>query len=377
MEPIRILQVIGQMNRGGAESMIMNLYRAIDKNRVQFDFVEHFPSRTAYDDEIEKNEGVIYRCPQFTPKTVIRYIKWWNDFFSSKGRQYHIIHGHIGSSAAIYLRIAKKHGLYTIAHSHSAGYENNLHGFFYRVLSFPTRYIADHYFACSKEAGISRYGKKVGNDIQRCQVINNAINSKLFVYNQAIRDAYRAELGLEKHKIVIGHVGRFIPVKNHAFLLDLICELRKVIPDISLLLIGDGPLKPEIEEKSKDAGVDDITIFSGVRSDVAQLMQAMDFFVFPSLFEGLPVSLIEAQAAGLKCLCSDCITLDADVTGNCSFLPLDNLEVWVETVKKELLYEREDYSRVIEDAGYDVSRTAFMMTDFYEKAYKRISENHR
>ena len=158
-EPIRILHVIGIMNRGGAETMIMNLYRNIDRSKVQFDFVENEGDTADFDEEILSLGGNIFHCPRYVGKNHLTYCRWWRDFFASHKGVYAVVHGHIGSTAAIYLSIAKRHGAYTIAHSHSAGFGSAM----YRVFSYPTRYVADHFFACSRDAGISRYGKKVGS----------------------------------------------------------------------------------------------------------------------------------------------------------------------------------------------------------------------
>ncbi len=150
-EPIRILHVIGIMNRGGAETMIMNLYRNIDRNKVQFDFVENSSEPAAFDEEILSLGGKIYRCPHYNGKNHFAYVKWWNTFFQKHPGEYPIVHGHLGSTAAIYLSVAKKHGAYTIAHSHSAGSGSAM----YRMFAYPTRYIAAKLFGCSKDAGLS------------------------------------------------------------------------------------------------------------------------------------------------------------------------------------------------------------------------------
>ena len=211
--PIRILHVIGVLNRGGAETMIMNLYRSIDRTKVQFDFVENEGDEAAFDAEIRRLGGRIYHCPRYKGLNHFAYERWWNDFFKSHRGEYPIVHGHIGSTAAIYLSIAKKYGAFTIAHSHSAGLGSTM----YRIFAYPTRYIADHFFACSRAAGVSGYGKKVGNDISRCQMLNNAINAKKFVFCREARQQMRNDLHLSDNTVVIGHVGRFVEAKNHLF----------------------------------------------------------------------------------------------------------------------------------------------------------------
>ena len=174
--PIRVLHVIGIMNRGGAETMIMNLYRNIDRTKVQFDFVENSNEPAAFDAEIRALGGKVYRCPHYNGKNHFTYIKWWNTFFLTHKDEYPIVHGHLGSTAAIYLSIAKKYGAYTIAHSHSTGTGSII----YRIFSYRTRYIADFFMACSVDAAIARYGKKVGNNKNYCNILNNAINIDKF-----------------------------------------------------------------------------------------------------------------------------------------------------------------------------------------------------
>lgn len=361
-EPIRILHVIGIMNRGGAETMIMNLYRNIDRNKVQFDFVENSGEPAAFDEEILSLGGKIYRCPHYNGKNHFAYVKWWNTFFQKHSGEYPIIHGHLGSTAAIYLSIAKKHGAYTIAHSHSAGSGSAM----YRMFAYPTRYIADKFFACSKDAGISRYGKTVGNDSIRCQVLNNAIDARRFSFNQETRKQVRSELHIAENAIVIGHVGRFVEAKNHLFLIDVFADVRKRDPNAVLLLIGDGERRAEIQAAIAEKHLDDAVILTGVRSNVWDFYQAMDVFVFPSVYEGLPVSLVEAQAAGLPCCVSSNVPKDSAITDLVQFISLeDRSEKWAEIALRSVKTSRPDMLSEIQNAGFDVISTANWLENFY------------
>lgn len=361
-EPIRILHVIGIMNRGGAETMIMNLYRNIDRNKVQFDFVENSGEPAAFDEEILSLGGKIYRCPHYNGKNHFAYVKWWNTFFQKHSGEYPIIHGHLGSTAAIYLSIAKKHGAYTIAHSHSAGSGSAM----YRMFAYPTRYIADKFFACSKDAGISRYGKTVGNDSIRCQVLNNAIDARRFSFNQETRKQVRSELHIAENAIVIGHVGRFVEAKNHLFLIDVFADVRKRDPNAVLLLIGDGERRAEIQAAIAEKRLEDAVILTGVRSNVWDFYQAMDVFVFPSIYEGLPVSLVEAQAAGLPCCVSLNVPKDSAITDLVQFISLeDRSEKWAEIALRSVKTSRPDMLSEIQNAGFDVISTANWLENFY------------
>ena len=366
---IRILQVIGIMNRGGAETMIMNLYRNIDRTKIQFDFVENEGDEAVFDEEIQQLGGKIFRCPRYKGRNHFAYIKWWNSFFMSHAGEYPIVHGHIGSTAAIYLSIAKKYGAYTIAHSHSA----DVGSVMYRVFAYPTRYIADHFFTCSKAAGIARYGRKVGNDSERCQVLNNAVDTVKFVFSPQMRQQMRSALHIKENAVVIGHVGRFVEAKNHLFLIDVFSKIFKRNSNAVLLLIGDGELRPEIERAIVEKQLDNAVILTGVRPNVWDYYQAMDVFLFPSVYEGLPVSMVEAQAAGLPCCVSANVPRDAAITDLVDYLPLENgAEKWAEIVLEKAGKPRVDMRNEIQAAGFDVASTA----NWLEKYYLNVVKNH-
>ncbi len=368
-EPIRILHVIGIMDRGGAEAMIMNLYRNIDRTRIQFDFVVHSPTSGVYEPEIRALGGKFYHCPKFTPKNLPAYTKWWNNFFRSEGKQYTLVHGHIGSSAAVYLSIAKKYRKFTIAHSHNTSVVKSLMQNLYDVAAYPTRYIADYFFACSREAGVDRYGSKVVLDKFRFSVLNNAIDTAQYAYSQEIRNSVRNSLGIAPHTTVIGHVGRFAPQKNHTFLLDIFAAAAKKCADLHLLLAGDGPLRTEMEQKAKNLGIAEKVTFLGIRSDVNELLMAMDVFLFPSLYEGLGVVLIEAQTAGLPCLVSHTIPDEATLADVLIFRHtlVASAEDWSNHLLK-ILQEKGSRNSQVEQAcakGYDIHTTAKWLEEFY------------
>ena len=365
--PIRVLHVIGIMNRGGAENMIMNLYRGIDRTKIQFDFVEHTSDHAAFDDEILSMGGHIYYCPRYNGKNHFSYIRWWKNFFQDHAKEYPIIHGHIGSTAAIYLSIAKKYGLYTIAHSHSAGAGSVI----FRCFSYPTRFVADHFFACSYDAGTSRYGNKVGQNPQLCQTLNNAIDTDKFIFNADIRKDYREQLKIHPDTLVVGHTGRFVDAKNHSFLLDVFAVVHKHKPDSVLLLVGDGELRPQIEDKIQQLHLEDAVIFTGVRNNVYDYYQVMDVFVMPSLYEGFPVTLVEAQAAGLPCLISDTIPDEVTLTDLIHFASLKSSpEIWAESIDRLSVCPRKNMGQEIRNKGYDIHSTASQLQRFYENVVK-------
>ena len=371
-EPIRVLHVIGIMNRGGAETMIMNLYRHIDRSKVQFDFVENSREPAAFDEEILDLGGRIYRCPHYNGKNHFTYVKWWNDFFKAHPKEYPIVHGHLGSTAAIYLSIAKKYGAYAIAHSHSSGTDHSLRSYLYQMMSYNTRNVADYFFACSEAAGKDRFGRKVISG-DHYAVLNNAIDVNHFSYNSRVREVVRDELGIGQNQLVVSHIGRYTKEKNHEFILKIFSELRKLGLGARLLMIGDGTLRTHIMQMAEQASLSSDVIFTGVRSDVERLMQAMDVFVLPSLYEGLPVTMVEAQAAGLPCIISDKVPPECILTeGLVDVMPLSaSPGAWAEKILAKRAIPRTDRRAEIAAHGFDITTEAVKLQEFYLKAYEQ------
>ncbi len=369
---IRILHVFHGMDCGGAENMIMNLYRKIDKSKIQFDFLVHTKKECFFDDEIKSLGGRIYRIPYFNGINYLTYIKALKDFFQNNN-EHAIIHGHLGSCASIYLNIAKKHGRFTVAHSHSTKPEvMNAKDFLYRIFSYPTRFIADCFLACSVDGGISRYGEKTVQRGNFC-VLKNAFDVKKYEFSEDIRNSKRKELGLE-NEFVVGHVGRFNEVKNHTFLLKVFKSYTDTNENAVLLLAGDGELRNKIEEEAKALNIYDKIRFLGVRKDVNELLMAMDVFVFPSLYEGLGIVIMEAQATGLKCVISDNIPSEV----NCTDLIIrkglkETSDKWAQAISKDN-YDRKKYNKELIDCGYNIDDTAKWLEDFYLKI---CIDNHK
>ena len=371
-EPIRVLHVIGIMNRGGAETMIMNLYRHIDRSKVQFDFVENSREPAAFDEEILSLGGRIYRCPHYNGKNHFTYVKWWNDFFKAHPKEYPIVHGHLGSTASIYLSVAKKYGAYAIAHSHSSGTDHSLHAKLYQIMSYNTRNVADYFFACSEVAGKDRFGSKVTSG-SHYAVLNNAIDVNRFSYNPSVRNAVRDELGIGQIQLVVGHIGRYTKEKNHEFILKIFSELKKMDSNARLLMVGDGKLRTHIMQMAEQASLSSDVIFTGVRSDVERLVQVMDVFVLPSLYEGLPVTMVEAQAAGLPCIISDKVPPECILTeGLVDIMTLSaSPKAWAEKILAKRAIPRTDRRAEIAAHGFDITTEAVKLQEFYLKAYEQ------
>lgn len=363
---LQILHVVGVMNRGGTEAMIMNLYRCIDRSKIQFDFVVHTDKEGLYDKEILGLGGRIYHCPRYVITNHFQYVQWWKQFLSDHGSDYRIVHGHIGSTAAIYLSIAGKNGAFTIAHSHNTKGKLSPREIVYRILSYRTRFTADFFFACSPEAGRDRFGRKI-TEGDRFRVVRNAIDASEFRYDEAVRYTVRDELGIGKEELVIGHVGRFEEQKNHRFLIDCFSRITESRRDARLLLVGDGSLRKEIENRAEAAGLRDKVIFAGIREDVNRFLMAMDVFVFPSLYEGLGVVLIEAQASGLPCVISDTIPDEAVITDELvQKLSLkDGLQNWEKKILLAASLQRNDCTEQIVNKGYDAGSAAKWLEAFY------------
>lgn len=367
-EPIRILQVFAEMNRGGAEMMIMNLYRHIDRERIQFDFIVHTPNDCAFDEEIKQLGGRIYKVPKYKGINHFAYKNVWENFFKNHS-EYKIIHGHVRSTASIYLKIAKKYSLTAIAHSHNTSSGTGIKANVKNVLQYPIRNISDYFLACSESAGKWLFGDKIVAS-NNFKVFNNAIDVEKFTFNNQIRDAIRKEFEIED-KFVIGHVGRFHPQKNHELLIDIFKNIHNKVEDSVLLLVGDGFLKESIQAKVIDEDIEDSVIFVGLRADVPDIFQGMDLFLFPSLFEGLGIAVVEAQAAGLSCIVSDQIPNEAIITNLVDKVHLSKEpEDWSKLALKKINYQRNDTSKLIKNAGYDVKENVKWLEKFYNSIGK-------
>lgn len=363
MEPIRVLQVIGGLNRGGAESMLVNLYKAIDKSKVQFDFIIHDANQNAYVKDIEALGGKIYVFPQFAFKNIGAYKKHWKEFLKNHP-EYKIIHSHVRSYAIVFVRIAKKLGLRTIVHSHSTSNGSGKKALIKNLMQLPLRKECDYLFACSKISGQWLFGEKAVT-APNYKMIKNAIDTNKYKVESSVRDEYRREFCGE-NKTVYGHVGRLSVPKNHRFLLEVFKKIVTKDPNSLLLIVGQGEIQNQIEGWISELELKDNVIMTGVRGDIPEVLSAMDVFLFPSLWEGLPVTVVEAQAAGLPCLVSDKVTDEVKVSDAVTYLPIDKgIDCWVSNALN-LKGKRFDVISDIKKAGFDVSESAKELEIFYK-----------
>ncbi len=370
MEPIRVLQVLGTLNLGGAESRVMDLYRNMDRSKIQFDFLIHSNEKQHFQEEVEALGGKIYRLPRFKVYNYVSYYKAVKRFFREHS-EIKAVHGHMTSTASIYLSVAKKCGIpMTIAHARSAGVDQGIKGKITVFLRRNLKRQVDYCFTCSALAGEAVFGKEAMEE-GRVRTIPNAIEASKYTFDSVIREKIRKELKIED-KFVIGHVGRFDFMKNHKFLLDVFEKIEKENKNTVLMLLGDGPMRTEIEALAKEKGLADKVLFMGRRKNISDYFQAMDYFVFPSLFEGLPGTVVEAQAAGVRCLIADTITEEVAFSSLVTRFSLDKTaEEWAEFVLKTNEYKRENTLQMIEDADFDVKKQIENMTAFYKTAEKK------
>lgn len=363
--PVRVLHAAVNMNRGGAETLVMNLYRNIDRSKVQFDFLTC--KEGVFDAEILELGGKVHRIPYVTEIGHFGYLKALHSFFAAH-REYKILHSHMDKMSGFVLRAAKKAGVpVRVAHSHSTNSEGGVSARIYKW--YASQFIsscATNFMACSYSAANWLFGKNSGG----CLIIKNGINLKNFTCSPDVRKQIRDDLGINENCLVVGHVGRFYEPKNHDFIIDIFEEFARFNPDSVLILVGDGLLRSVIQNKVTGLNLQDKVKFLGVRSDVNRLLQAFDVFIFPSLYEGLPVTLIEAQGAGVPCLISNTITSEVDMGINLvEYLPLNDKMAWVERIKNMGIRSFTDIkAEALVKKGYDIQNISAWIKDFYLNA---------
>lgn len=351
-QPIVVAQIMGKWVGGGVEAVIMNYYRNIDRTKIQFDFICDSDSTNIPYDEIKKLGGKVIICPPY--QKVLKYEKFLIDLF--KKNNYKIVHSNINALSVFPLRAAKCAGVpVRIAHNHSTTnkkeWKKNLMK--QALRPFSKKYATD-YFACTEHAGRWLFGDRTFEQ-GKVYILNNAIDLDKYKYNQKIRKNIRKELGINDDTLVIGHIGRFVAQKNHTFLIDIFNELHKKKKNSILLLIGQGPLMDEIKEKVEMLGISDSVKFLGQRGDVDELYNVMDLFLFPSLYEGLGMVLIEAQANGLPCIASTEVPPIAKVSDKAIFVGLEKtIKKWTEIVEENVVYDRIVDFNKIKELGYDI-----------------------
>lgn len=366
---IRIAQIMGKWIGGGVEAVVMNYYKNINHDKVQFDFIFDDDSTDIPYDEIEALGGKIILIPPY--QKVLKYHKALKKVL--KEGNYKVVHSHINTLSVFSLFAAKCAGVpVRIAHNHSTTnkkeWKKNLLKQVFRPF---IKFFATDYFACTEHAGRWAFGNKKFKK-GKVNVLNNAIELDKFQYDSKVRKIRRKELKIKDSTLVVGHAGRFVAQKNHSFIIDIFNEVHKINDDSVLLLVGQGPLMNQIKEKVKKLKLEDSVIFLGQRNDINELYQVFDVFLFPSLYEGLGIVLIEAQCSGLPCFASTEVPSIANVTGNLDFVDLDcSPEIWATFILNSAdRTNRKSYIKEISDKGYNIKVENKKLEDYYLKYYK-------
>lgn len=363
---IRVLQIVRVMNRGGIECFLMNLYRNIDRENIQFDFLVQVDVEGAFDREILRLGGKIYHIPYLTDVGYVEYSKILFRFFKEHS-EYQIVHSHLNSMSGPVLKMAAKVNIpVRVAHAHNGKLKGNFKERMLRsMLQSNIPQYATHLLACSQDAAKCIFGRAA----KKAHIIHNGIDFTPFVFRESVRKEKRQELDIAD-KFVIGHVGRFYEQKNHKFILDIFYNIQQEREDAVLVLVGDGPLRQDMKKKAEAYHIENKVMFLGVREDIGQLMQAMDVFLFPSLYEGAPVVLLEAQTNGLQCIISDIISNEVAVTNFIHALSLSETDKeWANVVLRIKPTEysvREEAIKYIENTGYDIREVVKQMSLFYQ-----------
>jgi len=369
-EPIRVCEFVGNMNGGGVEAVVMNYYRHVDRTKVQFDFIVTESSTLVPREEMESLGARVFTVPAYTNLPAFQKAAY--DLFREH-TEWKIVHAHMNALNVFPLKEAAKAGVpVRISHSHStAGKGETVKNAAKAILKTQANRWPTERFACSRFAGEWLFGK--GTPFE---VVYNAIDLNRFFFSAPARAKVRAGLGLVGGQVVIGHVGRFMPQKNHRFLLDAFSRAAQRRDDLVLLCVGSGEAEALAESWVREHGLQAKVRFLGQRDDVNRLYQAFDVFALPSLYEGLGLVGVEAQAAGLPCLLSDRITREVDVTGTCEFLPINDPKVWADALCA--LEPKTDVERSATDrsdfANYDIVKQGQWLTDKYLRLYEGATE---
>ena len=372
-EPIRVAQIMGKWLGGGVEAVVINYYRHIDRTKIQFDFICDEDSTNIPYEEIEQLGGKVILIPPY--QRAFKYHKELKRVL--KEGNYKIIHSHISTMSVFSLFAAKCAGVpVRIAHSHSTtNKKEKKKNLMKQVLRPFSKVFATDYMCCSELAGRWLFGNKE-YDKGNVYLLNNAIDLDKFKYNESLRKKKRKELGIKDDTLVIGHIGRFVAQKNHDFLIDIFNEIHKKNNNSILLLAGQGPLMEDIKNKVKELNLDDSVKFLGQRNDANELYQAFDVFLLPSLYEGLPVVGVEAQAAGLLCYLSDDMTKETKVLDITKFMSLNNTpEEWADNILDDVKkYKRIDTFKEMTAKNFNIKEEAKKLEEYYLNLYNNGGE---
>ena len=354
----RILNIIRTMDMGGAQVMIMNIYRNIDKTKIQFDFLVN--EKGFFDKEILKMGGKIFYMPYITDIGQYLYSRKLQQFFKEH-TEYTIVHSHINQVSGIILESAHKANVpIRIAHAHSSNNKNHIIAKIYKkYLQNKINANATQLFACSKDAANWLFTKRADEAI----ILKNGINIEDFQFSEQKRKEIREKYNVKKNTTIIGNVARFEEVKNHIFLLQIFNEYQKINDNSVLMLVGEGKTKEKIQKEAKELNIENKVYFISNQKEISKYYCAFDYFVFPSQFEGLGIVLIEAQISGLKCFASDkVIPKETKITELIKYIDLDNsAKIWASQIPTNNQYER----KIVNNEEFNITTIAKKMEKFY------------
>lgn len=366
-EKLRVLYISDSLKqRFGITAVITNYLKHFDWKRMQVDLLVFDDSEQDVMDSYKKLGANIYFMPRLGLTNLFGFKKFMRDFFSE--HKYQIVHSHFYQIDQIVFRIAKAAGVKKcISHSHATKFSDyKIRAIRNRLMSLNIGNVADVWAACSDEAGETLFGHLYRTSPKR-YIVKNGIECQKYVFSDESRKSARKELAVADSDFVIGHVGSQKPQKNHSYLIDIFAEVCKKGGIYKLVLVGDGPLMPSMKSKVHNLGLDDKVLFLGTRNDAPRLFNAFDLFVLPSVFEGLGIVAVEAQANGLECLLSTTVPKEADITGVTYLSINDAPSVWADTIIKGGFSRHEDYNEKVVKAGYDIRNAALELQSFYEK----------
>ena len=368
---VRIIYVAEALTRNsGVASVIINLIQNITSDNIKIDLLTYKNGDANIIDNLKQYGVNVFYIPELGLTSFITFKKAVNDFFET--HEYDIVHSHFNQVDAIIFKIAKRHGIKVcISHSHNTKLsDSKMKAIRNRILCYKLPREATIWAACSEDAGKCLYGRKFSGSPRKL-IIHNGVDCKKFNYDEEARNTIRKEFHIEKNEILIGNIGGFRVQKNHEFLIEVFSVLHKRNPKYKLLLVGDGELKTFIEKKVNNLGLQDYVIFAGTRTDISKIMSGLDLFILPSLYEGLPVVGVEAQAAGLNCIFSDSITTEANLTG-VSYLSLkSSIETWCLQIENmEIQHDISKNYRVRRE-GFDVVTECRKLSCFYKEQFDK------
>lgn len=360
--PIRVAQIIGKMNAGGVKTVVMEYYTHINREQVQFDFIVDDDSLDVDGEEIQKMGGRVFLVPRY--QKLIPYIASLYHIFQRE--KFQIVHARINTLNVFPLFAAWLAGVpVRIAENLTTSHPSEKKTFLKKCLRPFQGVFATHRMACSEHCARWMYGPNYQR--RGVKIFKTAYSVEKYGYQPQVREEQRARLEVQDC-FVVGNIGRLAPQKNQMFLMEIFAELVKEEPRARLLLIGDGPLRDELEQWARQLGVYEKILWLGTQKEVWSYYQAMDSFVFPSLYEGLGIVVVQAQNSGLPCIVSDQVPLEANITGSLRFLPLSaSVQEWAEAILSKRGMQRRDQSDKVKKAGYDIRQSAIELAAYYRK----------